>query len=67
MQPVWETLAANGPAEHVAPWLSNASKLPISPAQIASALGSGQVQQMAAASALHLPQAASDAAGSVSQ
>ena len=78
MQSVLETLAANGLSEQVGSWLSNSSNLPISAEQISSALGSDQVQQMAAASGLpigdflkhlaeHLPQAASQAAGTPSQ
>ena len=74
MQSVLTTLAENGLADEVGSWLSNSTNLPISPEQIASALGSDQVQQMAAASGLpigdflkhlaeHLPQAASDASG----
>ena len=69
-----ETLAANGLGEHVSSWLSNAPNLPIDPQQIHDALGSEQVQQMAAFSGLpvgsflqqlaqHLPQAASEQAG----
>jgi uncharacterized protein YidB (DUF937 family) len=68
VQGVLETLAANGLAEHVASW-AQGSGLPISPEQIGQALGSEQVQQMAAASGLpvgdflkhlaeHLPAAA---------
>ena len=69
-----ETLAANGLADHVGSWLGGGHNLPISPDQIQSALGSEQVQQLAASSGLpvgdflqhlaaHLPQAASEAAG----
>jgi uncharacterized protein YidB (DUF937 family) len=69
-----ETLAANGLADHVGSWLGGGHNLPISPEQIQSALGSEQVQQLAANSGLpvgdflqhlaqHLPQAASEAAG----
>ena len=69
-----ETLAANGMGEHVSSWLSNNPNLPINPQQIHDALGSEQVQQMAASSGLpvgdflqqlaqHLPQAASEQAG----
>ena len=43
-----EQLAANGCAEHVAAW-ANGQNLPISPDQLHQALGSEQVQQMAAA------------------
>jgi uncharacterized protein YidB (DUF937 family) len=70
-----ETLAANGLGEHVASWLSNNPNLPISEQQIHDALGSEQVQQLAASTGLpvgsflqqlaqHLPAAASEAAGS---
>ena len=66
---VLETLAANGLADKVSAWTSG-SGLPITPEEIHSALGSDQVQQMAAASGLpigdflqhladHLPAAAS--------
>lgn len=69
-----ETLAANGLGEHVSSWLGNNPNLPISEQQIHDALGSEQVQQMAASSGLpvgsflqqlaqHLPTAASEAAG----
>ena len=69
-----EALAANGLGEHVSSWLSNTPNLPINPQQIHDALGSEQVQQMAASSGLpvgsflqqlaqHLPQAASEQAG----
>ncbi len=69
-----ETLAANGLGEHVSSWLSNNPNLPINPQQIHDALGSQQVEQMAASSGLpvgnflqqlaqHLPQAASEQAG----
>ncbi len=69
-----ETLAANGLGEHVSSWLSNNPNLPINPQQIHDALGSEQVRQMAASSGLpvgdflqqlaqHLPQAASEQAG----
>jgi len=66
---VLETLAANGLSEHIASWTGNGANLPISPEQIAAALGSEQVQQLAQASGLpigdflqhlsdHLPAAA---------
>ena len=69
-----ETLAANGLGDHVSSWLSNNPNLPVSPQQIHDALGSEQVQQMAAKSGLpvgdflnqlaqHLPNAASEQAG----
>ena len=69
-----ETLAANGMGEHVSSWLTNNPNLPVDPQQIHDALGSEQVQQMAASSGLpvgsflqqlaqHLPAAASEAAG----
>ena len=69
-----ETLAANGMGEHVSSWLTDNPNLPIDPQQIHDALGSEQVQQMAASSGLpvgaflqqlaqHLPAAASEAAG----
>ena len=69
-----ETLAASGLGEQVSSWMSNNPNLPISTQQIKDALGSEQVQQMAAQSGLpigdflkhlaeHLPQAASEAAG----
>lgn len=69
-----ETLAANGLAEQVSSWVSNNPNLPISAEQIRSALGSDQVQQMASQAGLpvgdflqhlaeHLPQAASEQAG----
>lgn len=69
-----EQLAAGGLAEHVSSWLSNNPNLPISPQQIHDALGSEQVQSMARSSGLpvgdllsqlaaHLPQAASEQAG----
>ena len=69
-----ESLAANGLGEHVSSWLSNNPNLPINPQQIHDALGSEQVRQMAASSGLpvgdflqqlaqHLPQAASEQAG----
>ena len=69
-----EALAANGMGEHVSSWLSNNPNLPINPQQIHDALGSEQVQQMAASSGLpvgdflkqlaqHLPAAASEQAG----
>jgi len=75
LQSTLETLAANGLSEHVGSWLSNNPNLPISADQIRDALGSEQVQNMASASGLpvgdflqhlaqHLPQAASEAAGS---
>ena len=69
-----ETLAANGMAEHVASWLSNNPNLPVSEQQIHDALGSDQVRQLASSTGLpvgdflqqlaqHLPNAASQAAG----
>ena len=69
-----ETLAANGLGEHVSSWLSNNPNLPVSEQQIHDALGSEQVQQMAASTGLpvgdflrqlaqHLPQATSEQAG----
>lgn len=69
-----EGLAANGLGDQVASWLSNNPNLPITPDQLRSALGSEQVQQMAAATGLpvgdflthlaaHLPLAASASAG----
>ena len=69
-----ETLAANGMGEHVSSWLTNNPNLPINPEEIRGALGSQQVQQLAASSGLpvgdflqqlaqHLPAAASEAAG----
>ena len=69
-----ETLAANGLGAHVSSWLSNNPNMPINPQEIHDALGSQQVQQMAASSGLpvgsflqqlaqHLPAAASEAAG----
>ncbi len=75
LQGTLETLAANGLSEHVGSWLSNNPNIPISTDQIRDALGSDQVQSMANASGLpvgdflqhlaqHLPQAASEAAGS---
>ena len=75
LQSVLETLAANGLAEHVSSWIGNGQNLPVSAEQISSALGSEQVQQMAAATGLpigdflkhlaaHLPTAAAEAAGS---
>ena len=75
LQGTLETLAANGLSEHVGSWLSNNPNIPVSPDQIRDALGSDQVQSMANASGLpigdflqhlaqHLPQAASEAAGS---
>ena len=74
MAGVLEMLAANGMGEHVSSWLSNTPNLPIDPQQIHDALGSEQVQQMAASSGLpvgsflqqlaqHLPAAASESAG----
>lgn len=74
LQQTLETLAANGLSEHVGSWLSNNPNLPISADQLRDALGSEQVQSMASASGLpigdflqhlaqHLPQAASEAAG----
>ena len=69
-----EPLAYNGLGDHVSSWLSNNPNLPINPQQIHDALGSQQVEQMAASSGLpvgnflqqlaqHLPQAASEQAG----
>jgi uncharacterized protein YidB (DUF937 family) len=69
-----ETLAANGLGDHVASWLSNNPNLPVSEQQIHDALGSEQVQQLAASTGLpvgsflqqlaqHLPAATSEAAG----
>lgn len=69
-----ETMAANGLADHVSSWLSNNPNLPVTPQQIHDALGSEQVQQMAASAGLpvadflqhlaqHLPQAAAEQAG----
>ncbi len=69
MGSVLETLAANGLAEHVASWTGGGQKLPISPDQLRSALGSEQVEQLAQSSGLpvgdflnhlaeHLPAAA---------
>ena len=69
-----ETLAANGMGEHVSSWLSNNPNLPVNSQQIHDALGSEQVQKMAASSGLpvgdflnqlaqHLPGAASEQAG----
>jgi uncharacterized protein YidB (DUF937 family) len=69
-----ETLAANGMADHVASWLSNNPNLPVSEQQIHDALGSDQVRQLASSTGLpvgdflqqlaqHLPNAASEAAG----
>jgi uncharacterized protein YidB (DUF937 family) len=69
-----ETLAANGLGDHVASWMSNNPNLPVSTEQIHNALGSEQVQQMAASSGLpigdflnqlaaHLPQAATEQSG----
>ncbi len=69
-----ETLAASGLGEQVSSWLSNNPNLPVSVDQIRDALGSDQVQQLAAQSGLpvgdflkhlaeHLPQAASESAG----
>jgi uncharacterized protein YidB (DUF937 family) len=48
MSGMLEQLAANGCAEHVAAWASG-QNLPISPEQLHDALGSEQVQRMAAA------------------
>jgi uncharacterized protein YidB (DUF937 family) len=72
-----ETLAANGLGEQVASWMSNNPNLPITAQQLRDALGSDQVQQLAQQVGLpvgdflkhlaeHLPQAASDAAGTPS-
>ena len=69
-----ETLAASGLGEQVSSWMSNQSNLPVTPQQLHDALGSEQVQQLAAQSGLpigdflkhlaeHLPAAASQAAG----
>lgn len=71
---ILETLASSGLGEQVSSWVSNNPNLPVSMDQIRDALGSEQVQQMAAASGLpigdflknlaeHLPHAASEAAG----
>ena len=73
-----ETLAANGLGEEVSSWMSNQGNLPVSPQQIHDALGSEQVQQLAAQSGLpigdflkhladHLPAAASQAANTPTQ
>jgi uncharacterized protein YidB (DUF937 family) len=70
-----ETLAANGLAEEVGSWLGNNKNLPVTPEQIKAALGSEQVHQLAASAGLpvdeflkhladHLPEAASQSAGS---
>jgi len=75
LQGTLEALAANGLSEHVGSWLSNNPNLPVSADQIRDALGSEQVQSLASAAGLpvgdflqhlaqHLPQAASEAAGS---
>jgi uncharacterized protein YidB (DUF937 family) len=72
-----ETLAANGLGEEVSSWLSNNKNLPVTPEQIKAALGSEQVHQLAASAGLpiddflkhladHLPEAASQSAGSAS-
>ena len=72
-----ETLAASGLGEQVSSWMSNNPNMPVSVDQIRNALGSDQVQQLAAQSGLpigdflkhlaeHLPQAASEAAGTPS-
>jgi uncharacterized protein YidB (DUF937 family) len=72
-----ETLAANGLADQVGSWLGNNKNLPVSPDQIRDALGSDQVRQLAASAGLpiddflkhlatHLPEAASQSAGSAS-
>lgn len=69
MGSVLETLAAKGLAEHVASWTGEGQKLPVSPEQLRSALGSEQVEQMAQSTGLpvgdflkhlaeHLPAAA---------
>jgi uncharacterized protein YidB (DUF937 family) len=74
MQGMLETLAANGLADHVGSWLSNNPNIPVSADQIRGALGSEQVESMANSVGLpvgdflkhladHLPQAASEAAG----
>ena len=74
MASMLETLAASGLGEQVTSWMSNQSNLPVSPQQIHDALGSEQVQELAAKSGLpvgdflkhladHLPTAASQAAG----
>lgn len=71
---VLETLAANGLSEHVASWVGDGHNLPVSTDQIREALGSEQVQQLAASSGLpvgdflkhladHLPAAAQAAQG----
>ena len=49
---VLETLAANGLSEHVASWVGDGHNLPVSTDQIREALGSEQVQQLAASSGL---------------
>jgi uncharacterized protein YidB (DUF937 family) len=74
---VLETLAANGLGSQVSSWLSNNPNLPITVDQLRDALGSDQAQQLAQQSGLpvgeflkhlaeHLPQAASEAAGTPS-
>lgn len=74
MSGILETLAASGLGAQVSSWMSNNPNLPVSAEQIKEALGSEQVQQMAQQAGLpigdflkhlaeHLPQAASDAAG----
>jgi len=74
LQGTLETLAANGLGEHVSSWLSNNPNIPVSADQIRDALGSEQVQSMANSTGLpvgdflqhlaqHLPQAASESAG----
>ena len=74
MASMLETLAASGLGAQVTSWMSNQSNLPVSPQQIQDALGSQQVQDLAAKSGLpigdflkhlaeHLPTAASQAAG----
>ena len=74
MASMLETLAASGLGAQVTSWMSNQGNLPVSPQQIHDALGSEQVQDLAAKSGLpigdflkhladHLPAAASQAAG----
>ena len=73
MASMLETLAASGLGEQVTSWMSNQSNLPVTAQQIHDALGSQQVQDLAAQSGLpvgdflkhladHLPTAASQAA-----
>jgi len=49
MSGMLEHLAANGLADHVASWTGDGQNLPVSSDQLRAALGSQQVQQMAAA------------------